>query len=123
MSDSTEFSFGGEIVWTPSPEYSDGSHVKRFMDSHGIGDWDELHRRSVEDVAWFTDAMLTYLGIEFATPYSQVVDLSRGNAWPRLVRRWCHEHHPQLPGSLAGHGDRAQAGAALRKRSRPGGDA
>ncbi len=85
MSNSTEFSFGGEIVWRPSSEYTDGSHVKQFMDSHGIVDWDELHLRSVEDVAWFTDAMLTYLGIEFVTPYSQVIDLSKGNAWPV----WC----------------------------------
>ena len=85
MTNSTGFSFGGEVVWTPSPEYSEGSHVKRFMDSHGIDDWDELHQRSVDDVAWFTDAMLTYLGIEFSTPFSRVIDLSRGSAWPV----WC----------------------------------
>ncbi|MEZ4768361.1 MAG: AMP-binding protein [Caldilineales bacterium] len=85
MTESTEFSYGGEIVWRPSPAYSEGSHVRRFMDRHGITDWDELHRRSVEDVAWFTDAMLAYLGIEFATPYSRIVDLSGGIAWPV----WC----------------------------------
>lgn len=85
MTEITDFSFGGEIVWRPSPEYSQGSHVQRFMTSHGIGDWDELHRRSIEDVSWFTDAMLAYLGIEFAAPYSQVLDLARGSAWPV----WC----------------------------------
>ena len=85
MSELTEFSWGGEIVWTPSPAYSDGSHVTRFMERHNISTWDELHRRSIGDVAWFTDAMLTYLGIEFATPYKQIVDLSKGNAWPV----WC----------------------------------
>ena len=85
MTELTEFSFGGEIVWRPSPEYSEGSHVQRFMASHDISDWDELHRRSIEDVAWFTDAMLAYLGIEFTTSYSRVLDLSRGSAWPV----WC----------------------------------
>ncbi len=80
-----EFEFGGEIVWRPTPEYVEGSHLQRFMQQHGIGDWHDLHRRSVADVAWFTDAMLRYLDIRFEQPYSQVLDLTRGMAWPR----WC----------------------------------
>ena len=56
-----EFEFGGEIVWRPTPEYVDGSHLQRFMQQHGIESWHELYERSVEDVAWFTEAMLTYL--------------------------------------------------------------
>ncbi len=39
----------------------------------------------MEDVAWFTDAMLRYLDIQFDQPYSQVLDLSRGKPWAR----WC----------------------------------
>ena len=80
-----EFEFGGEIVWRPTAEYVEGSHLQRFMQLHGIATWEDLHRRSVEDVAWFTDAMLRYLDIRFEQPYSQVLDLSRGKAWPR----WC----------------------------------
>jgi len=80
-----EFEFGGEIVWRPTPDYVNGSHLQRFMQQHGIATWEELHRRSVEDVAWFTDAMLRYLDIRFDTPYSQILDLARGKAWPR----WC----------------------------------
>jgi len=80
-----EFEFGGEIVWRPTPDYVEGSHLQRFMQQHGIADWSELHRRSVEDVAWFTDAMLRYLDIQFEQPYSQVLDLSRGKPWAR----WC----------------------------------
>jgi acetyl-CoA synthetase len=41
--------------------------------------------RSTREVAWFTDSLLKYLEIEFAQPYTQVVDLSRGIAWPD----WC----------------------------------
>lgn len=80
-----EFEFGGDIVWQPTAEYVDGSHLQRFMQQHGIASWEELHRRSVEDVAWFTDTMLRYLDIRFDEPYSQILDLSRGKAWPR----WC----------------------------------
>jgi len=80
-----EFEFGGEIVWRPTPEYVEGSHLQRFMQQHGIADWHELHRRSIEDVAWFTDAMLRYLDIQFDQAYSQIMDLSRGKPWAR----WC----------------------------------
>ncbi|MCB0201058.1 MAG: AMP-dependent synthetase, partial [Anaerolineae bacterium] len=75
MTELTEFSFGGEIVWTPSPAYVKGSHLQRFMDRHSISNWDELHQRSIEDVAWFNNAMLAYLGIEFFSPYTQILDL------------------------------------------------
>ncbi|MFZ2488932.1 MAG: AMP-binding protein [Anaerolineae bacterium] len=80
-----EFEFGGEIVWRPTPEYVNGSHLQRFMQQHGLADWHELHRRSVEDVAWFTEAMLHYLDIQFYQPYTQILDLSQGMPWPR----WC----------------------------------
>jgi acetyl-CoA synthetase len=79
------FAFGGEIVWRPSPEYVNRSHLKRFMDQHRLASFDDLLRRSTTDVPWFTDALLKYLDIQFQQPYREVVDLSRGIAWPR----WC----------------------------------
>ena len=82
---SEPFTFGGEIVWRPTPDYVNRSHLKRFMDRHGLASFDALMQRSTSDVAWFTDALLKYLDIQFQQPYRQVVDLSRGIAWPR----WC----------------------------------
>ena len=82
---SEPFNFGGEIVWRPTPEIIEDSNLTRFMRRHEIGSFDELMRRSTEDVAWFTDAILSYLDIRFYEPYSQVVDLTRGVPWPR----WC----------------------------------
>jgi acetyl-CoA synthetase len=55
------------------------------MRRHNIQDFAELLQRSTEDIAWFTGAVLDYLDIRFYQPYSQVVDLSRGIAWPRWV--------------------------------------
>jgi acetyl-CoA synthetase len=78
-------SFGGEIVWRPTPEYVEGSHLQRFMQQHGIADWHELHRRSVEDVAWFTDAMLRYLDIRFACPTARFSTCRAA----RSGRVWC----------------------------------
>ena len=79
------FTFGGEIVWRPTDEYIERSHLTRFMRQHGIGSYEELQARSTADVAWFTDAVLKYLDIRFRVPYSRVVDLSGGIEWPR----WC----------------------------------
>src|SRR6266851_947336 len=80
-----EYAFGGEIVWRPTPEMMAASHLQQFMTKHGLDDYDALMARSTSDVGWFTDALLKYLDIRFAKPYSQVLDLSRGPAWPR----WC----------------------------------
>jgi acetyl-CoA synthetase len=79
------FTFGGDIVWRPTPEYVNRSHLKHFMDRHGLASFDDLLRRSTRDVPWFTDAILKYLDVQFQQPYREVVDLRRGIAWPR----WC----------------------------------
>ena len=79
------FTFGNKIVWRPSPEYVDKAHLTKFMRLQGIGNFQELMQRSTEDIAWFTGAILDYLDISFYEPYRQVVDLSRGIAWPE----WC----------------------------------
>lgn len=79
------FDFGGEIVWRPTPAYVDRSHLMRFMTTHGIESFAELMERSTSDVAWFTDAVLQHLDIEFQKPYSTVVDLSAGIQRPN----WC----------------------------------
>ncbi len=69
------------IVWRPSPERVERANVTRFMRAHGIGTEEELLRRSVRDVAWFWDAVVRDLGIEFTRPYERVLDLSRGLEW------------------------------------------
>ena len=78
-------SFGGEIVWRPTPDYTERSHLARFMRAHAIAGYAELMARSTADVAWFTDAVLRYLDVRFRVPYSPVLDLSDGIEWPR----WC----------------------------------
>ena len=80
-----QFTFGGEIVWRPTPEHIERAHLTAFMRQHGIADFNALMKRSTEDVEWFTDAVLKYLDIEFYKPYSQAVDLSGGIQLPK----WC----------------------------------
>lgn len=82
---SDQFDFGGEIVWRPTTEYIERAHLTAFMRRHEIKDFNELMQRSTADVAWFTDAVIKYLGVEFYKPYSHVVDLSAGIQFPK----WC----------------------------------
>jgi acetyl-CoA synthetase len=79
------FDFGGEIAWRPTPEYRDRSRLAAFISRHRLADLDELLRRSAGDPAWFWHTVLGDLGIEFYEPYRDVLDVSRGIAWPR----WC----------------------------------
>ncbi len=82
---SETITYGGPIVWRPTPEYLERAHLTHFMRQHGIASFDELWQRSIQDVAWFTEALLRYLDIRFYVPYTQIVDLKHGIAWPQ----WC----------------------------------
>ncbi len=80
-----DFDFGGDIVWRPNQEYIEKAHLSEFMRQHKITDFSALMARSTEDVAWFTEAVLNYLDVQFEKPYKQVVDLSNGIQFPK----WC----------------------------------
>ena len=81
----SEFQFGGEFVWHPTPELIAQSNLQRFIEKHRLGSYGELMRRSTSDIAWFWDAVLRDLDIQFYKFYSHVVDLSEGKTWPK----WC----------------------------------
>ena len=81
----SEFQFGGEFVWRPTPELIAQSNLQQFIEKHGLGSYDELMRRSTTDIAWFWDTVLRDLDVQFYKPYSQIVDLSDGKPWAH----WC----------------------------------
>ena len=80
-----QFEFGGEIAWRPTQDYIERSRLKQFIERHGLRDYRHLVQRSTDDPEWFWPAVLDELGIEFYQPYTRILDLSRGPAWPR----WC----------------------------------
>ncbi|MDE3089258.1 MAG: AMP-binding protein, partial [Chloroflexota bacterium] len=55
------------------------------MERYQIASFDELMRRSTEDIDWFWNAVLDDLGIQFYEPYQKVVDQSKGAPWAQ----WC----------------------------------
>src|SRR2546421_11856203 len=71
-----------KFVWQPDEATLDRANVVRLMRRHGIADYWELVRRSQDDPEWFWPAAIEDMGLEFSTPWSKVVDLSRGPEWP-----------------------------------------
>ncbi len=70
-----------EFAWYPTPEQARGSNVMQFARRHDIEDYWELVRRSQDDPEWFWAAVVEHLGLEFATPYERVLDVSGGIEW------------------------------------------
>jgi acetyl-CoA synthetase len=69
-------------TWHPSQDYLDDSNVARLMRALGVATADELRARSVADIGAFWDSVVKDLGITFSQPYAEVVDVSRGIAYP-----------------------------------------
>jgi acetyl-CoA synthetase len=72
-----------EIIWRPTKELLEQSNVARFMRAHGISSYEELIKRSTDDVEWFWDAVVKDLKIEFFEPYERVLDTSQGIPWAK----------------------------------------
>jgi acetyl-CoA synthetase len=100
-----------DIVWRPSEDYVERANVTRFMRANGISSYEELVKRSQDDVEWFWDAVVKDLGIEFYEPYERVLDVSEGKPWAKwfvggrinlahnCVDRWA-ERTPEKPAVL-----------------------
>jgi acetyl-CoA synthetase len=69
-------------VWHPTADYLEHSNVARLMDRMGVATADDLRAASVADIGAFWDTVVDDLGIPFRTPYTQVVDTSRGIEHP-----------------------------------------
>ena len=70
------------IAWRPTPEVAERSRIGRFMRAHEIATLAELQRRSIADLAWYWEAVEHDLGLRWTTPYTRVLDESRGVPWP-----------------------------------------
>ncbi|MEY2570005.1 MAG: acetyl-CoA synthetase, partial [Acidimicrobiaceae bacterium] len=67
------------VVWEPPLDGT--TNVERFMAAQGIATFEALLARSIAEPSWFWDEVVRFLGIPFATPYGDVVDVSEGVPW------------------------------------------
>jgi acetyl-CoA synthetase len=70
-----------DIVWSPSEDYVERANVTRLMRTNGIASYEELVKRSQDDVEWFWDAVVRDLDIEFYQPYDRILDETKGKPW------------------------------------------
>ena len=70
-----------EVVWKPYGDYIEKANITRFMRKHGIKDYDELVRKSCDELEWFWDAIMEDLDIQWYKPYEKVLDASGGMPW------------------------------------------
>jgi acetyl-CoA synthetase len=79
------FPFDQPVAWTPDPSAVAETNLARFWTRLGLSSYAELQAWALADVGRFWDAALADLGIEFSTPYSEILDTSGGLERPQ----WC----------------------------------
>ncbi|MFW9934952.1 MAG: AMP-binding protein [Candidatus Thorarchaeota archaeon] len=94
------------VVWTPSKKIIETTNIHRFMQKYQIASYDELIQRSVNDIKWFWNAVVDDIDVEWFTPYTKVLDDSKGIEWTRwfidgrlnivhnILDRHCLDHLP-----------------------------
>lgn len=70
-----------DIVWRPSPYYLERSRLLAFMKRLGIAGFQDLLDRAARSPEWFWAEAAKDIDLQFYTPYSQVMDTSRGWEW------------------------------------------
>jgi acetyl-CoA synthetase len=73
------------IAWTPTAEATERARLTEFMKQTGATDWDDLYRRSIEDIEGFTAEVIKFLDIRFDPPYTRLLDTTNGIQFPK----WC----------------------------------
>ena len=68
-------------VWSPSARYLERSRLRRFAERNGHRDYASFFRWSTEDLEGFWRETERDLGVVWRTPYSHVLETSRGIPW------------------------------------------
>lgn len=71
-----------DVIWKPTGKYLD-CRVSDFMKKHGIKTWQELIKKSTDDIEWFWKEALDFMGFKWTKPYTKVMDNSGGFPWTK----------------------------------------
>lgn len=74
------------VAWKPTPEQIEQSRLYAFMKKHRLKSYEALYKKSIRDVAWFWEAVVKDLGLEWYEPYGKVLDISNGWKWATWFR-------------------------------------
>ncbi len=81
-----------DAPWRPGPDLLADSRLARFIARTGLGDLDALQARAVADPAWFWGTAVDDLGLAWQRPWSSVLDLGDGPAFPRWWSGGAFDH-------------------------------
>lgn len=108
----------GQLLWTPSPGFAEGSNVARFMrwlrSERGLGfdDYDALWRWSVADTAAFWASVWDFFEVRSGAPFKAVA--SEG---PMFGTRWFEGSRVNYAEHMLRHARSAGAATALHHES------
>jgi acetyl-CoA synthetase len=74
-----------QYIWTPPAALVEQSNLTAFLKATGHRDYDELAAQAEADPAWLMQHVFRFCDVRFYRPYTQMLDLSRGQPWAR----WC----------------------------------
>jgi acetyl-CoA synthetase len=72
-----------DFIWRPDAERVEEANLTRLARRLGVDGYHALHRISIEEPDTFWPAVVDDLGLEFARPWEQVLDTSRGIEWAK----------------------------------------
>ena len=71
------------LYWHGFEKTVEESNIFSFMRANRIKTFDSLVKRSQDDIEWFWDTVNKFLGMEWYTPYTRVLDAKHGIEWAR----------------------------------------
>ncbi|HWV34738.1 MAG TPA: AMP-binding protein [Thermomicrobiales bacterium] len=71
-----------EFAWYPTDDYLADNRLLRLIERTGSGDYPGLLAKAAADPSWYWEQALADLDLAWQKPWSSVMDLSRGKAWP-----------------------------------------
>jgi len=72
-----------ENAWYPSDAYLADNRLLRLIARTGSEDYQDLLAKAALDPSWYWEQALADLDLDWQKPWSSVMDLSRGKAWPK----------------------------------------
>ena len=70
-------------MWEPTKKYLEKANITKFMKNNNIKSYEELIKRSNNDIKWFWNAAMDDLNLEWFQPYEKVFDDSDGIQWTK----------------------------------------
>ncbi|WP_299290383.1 AMP-binding protein [Nitrosopumilus sp.] len=72
-----------KFEFIPTEQQIKESNIHKFMKQYGISSLDELSEKSKNDLEWYWEAVSKDVGIVWNSPYSKILDSSKGIMWSK----------------------------------------